>query len=104
MVSRVYVLFFLLMTRRPPRSTRTDTLFPYSTLFRSRAVAVERSFRSRGDVGADQPRHAVARQLLAHHAVAGAEVEHALAVEVVAVLRQHLVQQLCEEEIGRAHV
>src|SRR3546814_4622379 len=24
------------MTRRPPRSTRTDTLFPYSTLFRSR--------------------------------------------------------------------
>src|SRR3546814_2958711 len=25
----------LLMTRRPPRSTRTDTLFPYTTLFRS---------------------------------------------------------------------
>src|SRR3546814_8823855 len=25
-----------LMTRRPPRSTRTDTLFPYTTLFRSR--------------------------------------------------------------------
>src|SRR3546814_15364618 len=24
------------MTRRPPRSTRTDTLFPYTTLFRSR--------------------------------------------------------------------
>src|SRR3546814_7388270 len=28
------VLFFL-MIRRPPRSTRTDTLFPYTTLFRS---------------------------------------------------------------------
>src|SRR3546814_21077772 len=28
--------FFFLMTRRPPRSTRTDTLFPYTTLFRSR--------------------------------------------------------------------
>src|SRR3546814_19332758 len=26
------------MIRRPPRSTRTDTLFPYTTLFRSRAV------------------------------------------------------------------
>src|SRR3546814_3337460 len=26
---------FFLMTRRPPRSTRTDTLFPYTTLFRS---------------------------------------------------------------------
>src|SRR3546814_11570963 len=28
------ILFFL-MIRRPPRSTRTDTLFPYTTLFRS---------------------------------------------------------------------
>src|SRR3546814_4370931 len=27
------------MLRRPPRSTRTDTLFPYTTLFRSRARA-----------------------------------------------------------------
>src|SRR3546814_18050337 len=27
---------FFLMRRRPPRSTRTDTLFPYTTLFRSR--------------------------------------------------------------------
>src|SRR3546814_14228914 len=30
----VYVFFFL-MIRRPPRSTLTDTLFPYTTLFRS---------------------------------------------------------------------
>src|SRR3546814_18660068 len=29
------LLFFLLRIRRPPRSTRTDTLFPYTTLFRS---------------------------------------------------------------------
>src|SRR3546814_1214743 len=28
-------MVFLLMIRRPPRSTRTDTLFPYTTLFRS---------------------------------------------------------------------
>src|SRR3546814_17545624 len=28
-------VFFFLMLRRPPRSTRTDTLFPYTTLFRS---------------------------------------------------------------------
>src|SRR3546814_20174626 len=32
------VFFFLLMIRRPPRSTRTDTLFPYTTLFRSLLV------------------------------------------------------------------
>src|SRR3546814_7683086 len=45
---RVYMLcvfevcvlfFFFLMIRRPPRSTRTDTLFPYTTLFRSRSQA-----------------------------------------------------------------
>src|SRR3546814_1781986 len=30
-------MFFFLMIRRPPRSTRTDTLFPYTTLFRTRA-------------------------------------------------------------------
>src|SRR3546814_5222758 len=29
------ICFFFLMIRRPPRSTRTDTLFPYTTLFRS---------------------------------------------------------------------
>src|SRR3546814_5014863 len=29
------MLFYFLMIRRPPRSTRTDTLFPYTTLFRS---------------------------------------------------------------------
>src|SRR3546814_16746159 len=37
----MYVFFFFLMIRRPPRSTRTDTLFPYTTLFRSH--------RDRGD-------------------------------------------------------
>src|SRR3546814_15329176 len=34
--------FFFLMIRRPPRSTRTDTLFPYTTLFRSLAYCRER--------------------------------------------------------------
>src|SRR3546814_19405923 len=31
----LFLFFFFLMIRRPPRSTRTDTLFPYTTLFRS---------------------------------------------------------------------
>src|SRR3546814_11237277 len=35
----IVVLFFL-MIRRPPRSTRTDTLVPYTTLFRSRGPGV----------------------------------------------------------------
>src|SRR3546814_3407240 len=33
------------MIRRPPRSTRTDTLFPYTTLFRSRRARHPRPFR-----------------------------------------------------------
>src|SRR3546814_9693194 len=37
--------FFFLMIRRPPRSTRTDTLFPYTTLFRSRRRRADRVSR-----------------------------------------------------------
>src|SRR3546814_11439095 len=37
----VCCIFFFLMIRRPPRSTRTDTLFPYTTLFRSVAARSE---------------------------------------------------------------
>src|SRR3546814_11213630 len=33
--AQVTLYVFVLLVRRPPRSTRTDTLFPYSTLFRS---------------------------------------------------------------------
>src|SRR3546814_15894019 len=36
-----YVGFFFLIIRRPPRATRTDTLFPYTTLFRARVVDTE---------------------------------------------------------------
>src|SRR3546814_2332134 len=42
------------MIRRPPRSTRTDTLFPYTTLYRSSAAglpeAIWHKLRSHGDV------------------------------------------------------
>src|SRR3546814_3490180 len=41
------------MRRRPPRSTRTDTLFPYTTLFRSRRR--KRHPRFRGDDGGSNP-------------------------------------------------
>src|SRR3546814_5771508 len=34
-MASVNCVIFFLMIRRPPRSTRTDTLFPYTTLFRS---------------------------------------------------------------------
>src|SRR3546814_3376932 len=62
-----FIIFFL-MILRPPRSTRTDTLFPYTTLFRSdraRILAVgegeprlRRAARRRGDAGDDFAGHA----------------------------------------------
>src|SRR3546814_1848841 len=56
------------MIRRPPRSTRTDTLFPYTTLFRSPALGsklhgrtveyhLPRKYRRAGNTG--DPRHLV---------------------------------------------
>src|SRR3546814_5561830 len=42
----ICTFLFFLMIRRPPRSTRTDTLFPYTTLFRSTHISA---------MGADGP-------------------------------------------------
>src|SRR3546814_16601572 len=58
-----FVCFFL-MIRRPPRSTRTDTLFPYPTLFRSREAGVV----LRGDVGGELDPHRLDRVALDVHA------------------------------------
>src|SRR3546814_14977806 len=57
----VFYSVFFLMIRRPPRSTRTDTLFPYTTLFRStgrrnpalRAAAPARARSHPADAHAD---------------------------------------------------
>src|SRR3546814_14915530 len=45
------MLFFFLMIRRPPRSTRTDTLVPYTTLFRSDPVALDELQVERPEAG-----------------------------------------------------
>src|SRR3546814_194890 len=42
----MFFFCFFLMIRRPPRSTRTDTLFPYTTLFRSAAERMAESVRT----------------------------------------------------------
>src|SRR3546814_10852040 len=49
------------MIRRPPRSTRTDALFPYTTLFRSLAVGVDRGDVAAIHVQRQQPAVRVAR-------------------------------------------
>src|SRR3546814_6245221 len=51
----IHVIFFFLMIRRPPRSTRTDTLFPYTTLFRSEQHGRGQCRGERRRGGAAQP-------------------------------------------------
>src|SRR3546814_5503172 len=69
------------MIRRPPRSTRTDTLFPYTTLFRSPAEDAHRL----GDGAAN---HRLAG--LAHHVAQGAgEVVHLVAAQLHHPAGQH---------------
>src|SRR3546814_2120807 len=65
-------LFFFLMIRRPPRSTRTDTLFPYTTLFRS-VIAGKEILALLAHGGAAQRRPAGRDQ--AHRVAAGVPVD-----------------------------
>src|SRR3546814_2521262 len=57
------------MIRRPPRSTRTDTLFPYTTLFRSRGVIACGGELERAVAAQRQQRlhAALAKAAIAHH-------------------------------------
>src|SRR3546814_17560363 len=65
MCTHAYIFFFFLKIRRPPRSTRTDTLFPYTTLFRSES---DRRLQGAAAGGRALPRHLQARR---HGAVQG---------------------------------
>src|SRR3546814_16357716 len=70
------------MIRRPPRSTRTDTLVPYSTLFRSVAR---------------HPAHVVPRRLIRRTALRHIDVEHG-------EIRTELFQQLAAARRLRGEV
>src|SRR3546814_12270305 len=84
--------FFVLMIRRPPRSTRTDTLFPYTTLFRSSFLRRGRN-RARDD---DPPARAKRSHSESRH------VELPPQGNASPVGTHHLCQR--RPEIGRAHV
>src|SRR3546814_18658979 len=74
------VVFFFLMIRRPPRSTRTDTLFPYTTLFRSADGAAEHrlALAERIDIGrVEKGDTALERRL--DEGPAGVFIEHPVA-------------------------
>src|SRR3546814_17500019 len=119
--------FVFLMIRRPPRSTRTYTLFPYTTLFRSRihrawiqalaALAVDQAETAApgdapvaeiiADAAVDRLRGALAQPCADDHAarVAVGRVDQPrdvrAAVLAVAVHGHHALHV---EQIGRAHV
>src|SRR3546814_9065588 len=76
------------MIRRPPRSTRTDTLFPYTTLFRSRGL--DRV----GVVAVDVADHAPAVGLEARGRVVGEPaLDLAVDRDVVVVPERHQLAQ-----------
>src|SRR3546814_13947374 len=93
-----FLVFFFLMIRRPPRSTRTDTLFPYTTLFRSGRVAVAEQAADYAGLSAQQ-----ASGMLKKLETRMYKHAQNLEFEDAARLRDQ-IHQLREQEIGRAHV
>src|SRR3546814_14741315 len=108
------MLFFFLMIRRPPRSTRTDTLCPYTTLFRSLGVNIDHVATIRNARGGDHP-DPVKAALTAAAAGADGITAHLLADRrhirdddisaLMAALAIPLnLEMAATQEIGRAHV
>src|SRR3546814_7019266 len=92
------------MIRRPPRSTRTDTLFPYTTLFRSLWNRLQAAAHHLGDVGRREDRH---HDEHAQHEVEGGPgrqeiVQHRRGDEQQRDER-HTADELDEHDRERAH-
>src|SRR3546814_4213125 len=103
--------FLFLMIRRPPRSTRTDTLFPYTTLFRSHAI----DRRDRDHHRKRQPdpigvpmnqnaRHSTMQQVLNQLGNREKEISNILPQDLPIERFQANVLNALRNKIGRAHV
>src|SRR3546814_2020362 len=99
------MIFFFLMSRRPPRSTRTYTLFPYTTLFRS--------YNSRTAYRADHTLCEASLHELAHGGDAAlVELDAGGSLQLAerdlrrqwAPIRTGCRHRLVDVQIGRAHV
>src|SRR3546814_13286161 len=88
--------FFFLMRRRPPRSTRTDTLFPYTTLFRSNGSPFVRRPDGRWQITIGEETMVVAGESTVEF------VEHSILREIRP--RRSELHPTMKPEIGRAHV
>src|SRR3546814_11379351 len=94
--------FFFFMIRRPPRSTRTDTLFPYTTLFRSWLLKRPRGARLNLSL-ADLQGYDFSGADLRAAKLSGANLARAVLVETN-LSEADLFAANLEREIGRAHV
>src|SRR3546814_15650902 len=113
-MTRVYI--FCLMQRRPPRCTRTDTLFPYTMLFRSDLASLQQMWRTEDGVRPEDIRAYVPDCPLVHGDVlALPALRDAIDVYAFDDLARDLATEIADEdgavrvigqepEIGRAHV
>src|SRR3546814_11551624 len=105
------------MIRRPPRSTRTDTLFPYTTLFRSamwnNGIGDQiRSFSSNSQrfrpitvqSGEDFTSTAMITVLAQINTLPGTQCQPSRRDRQTKLTPQHAGLEVRREEIGRAHV
>src|SRR3546814_2638148 len=107
MYTSIYIfMFFFLMIRRPPRSTRTDTLFPYTTLFRSQHRHFLTIARAAADVAGDgalrRARQAPDEGPVGAHDVARREEGGEAAVRGVGLGRDHGVRGALIEAVDDA--
>src|SRR3546814_7012181 len=94
------------MTRRPPRSTRTDTLFPYTTLFRAPVVHGDRAAAERRRRDQLEPSRAREPALVQGRAVAGdpGVYEEPVLVDQVQPIQLGRKLAATEEHPGRRRV
>src|SRR3546814_15274793 len=99
----MFVVFFL-MIRRPPRSTRTDTLFPYTTLFRSDfQVKIQGHRIELGEIEAVLAAHPEVARAVATTVTAGGP--HSKSLHAFVVPSAHKAGDVPDPwQIGRAHV
>src|SRR3546814_6075471 len=90
------IVFFFLMIRRPPRSTRTDTLVPYTTLFRSDRRGIVRRERQEVDNVARTGRAAVQGESLVAAGNDQGRLPRAAALFADMALQRHAVRHIAD--------
>src|SRR3546814_5127049 len=92
------------MIRRPPRSTRTDTLFPYTTLFRSEGGLVAAQYKLRATSARFTEDGEVSLEFLAAHAAFHQALAAAAGNQRLLVIRAQLYEQYQRFRAFYSHV